>query len=177
MDTKSIAELFLESTCFRFESLKKLGDGALAQVDGEDLTWAPDTESNSIAVTVKHLHGNMLSRWTDFLTTDGEKNRDRDGEFEAEGTIDKTELLRRWEEGWRVLLDTLNSLRVEDLTKNVTIRGQELNVIDAIQRQLAHYAYHVGQIVLIAKHRAGARWQSLSIARGQSGEYRPMKRD
>lgn len=177
METTSIAELFLESTRFRFESLKTLGDGALAQVNGEDLAWALDPESNSIAVTVKHLYGNMLSRWTDFLTTDGEKNRDRDGEFEAEAAIDKAALLERWEEGWRVLLDTLSSLRAEDLTKDVTIRGQGLNVIDAIQRQLAHYAYHVGQIVLIAKHRAGARWQSLSIPKGQSTQYRPAKRD
>lgn len=176
MDSPSIGDLFLESVRFRFEALKKLGDGAFAQVGAEDLAWALDAESNSIAVNVKHLHGNMMSRWTDFLTTDGEKDRDRDGEFEA-ATIEKAEILKQWEEGWRVLLDSLNSLRPEDLMKNVTIRGQELNVIDAIHRQLAHYAYHVGQIVLIAKYRAGARWQSLSIPRGQSTQYRPAKRD
>jgi hypothetical protein len=177
MDTSTLANAFLESVRFRFEAIKKLGDGALVQTQDHDLWWSPDAESNSVAVTVKHLHGNTLSRWTDFLTTDGDKNRNRDAEFEANAALDRAELLRRWEEGWEALFGALAALRPEDLTREVTIRGQKLGVVDAIHRQLAHYSYHVGQMVFVAKHRAGDKWQTLSIARGQSGHYKPTTRD
>ena len=177
MDSPTIAASFLESARYRFRSIKDLGDKALAQVSDADLLWSPDGESNSIAVIVQHLHGNMMSRWTDFLTTDGEKNRDRDGEFVAQASTTRTDILARWEQGWQCLFRTLESLRPEDLAKEVAIRGQKLGVIDAIHRQIAHYGYHVGQIVYIAKHLRGEGWQTLSIARNRSGEYRPARRD
>lgn len=175
MDT--LAREFLESILKRFENLKELGDGALAQLNDEDVVYAPDPETNSIAVTVQHVHGNMLSRWTDFLTSDGDKPwRDRDGEFEARGLgVEATRGL--WEEGWACTLGTLRSLRPDDLLREVTIRGQPLTVLDAIHRQIAHYGYHIGQIVLLAKHRRGAEWKTLSIARGASGQYVPRPRD
>jgi hypothetical protein len=125
---------------------------------------------------VKHLHGNMLSRWTDFLTTDGEKNRDRDAEFEP-APVSREEVLRQWEEGWQTVFAAIHGLSESDLGAEVKIRGQALNVVDAIHRQLSHYSYHVGQMVFLARMRVGRDWQSLSIPRGKSGEYRPAKRD
>ena len=177
MNAQPLADLFLESARYRFEAMKKQGDGVLAQTRDEDLGWSPDPESNSIAVTVKHLHGNMTSRWTDFLTTDGEKNRNRDAEFETDATLDRKEIVRRWEEGWRVLFEAIDSLTPQDLTSTVRIREQPLSVVDAIHRQLTHYAYHIGQMVYVAKHRAGSNWLTLSIARGQSSEYRPTRKE
>jgi hypothetical protein len=172
-----LAEDYLDSMLKRFENIKELGDGALAQLDDADVAFALDPESNSIAVTVQHLHGNMLSRWTDFLTTDGDKpDRDRDGEFEERGRR-KDETISLWEAGWACTFQTLRALGPGDLQKIVTIRGMPLVVIDAISRQIAHYAYHVGQIVQIAKHRRGAHWKTLSIARGQSGRYVPRAKD
>lgn len=176
-DREAAAWVFLESVRFRFNGIKHLGDGALAQLDDADLAWAPHEEANSIAVIVQHLHGNMISRWTDFLTTDGEKNRDRDAEFVPPAKLDRGELLRLWEDGWRAVLGAVGDLGPEDLIKNVTIRGQSLTVIDAIHRQLAHYAYHVGQMVQIGKFRKGTAWRSLSIPRGQSQGYTPKQRD
>jgi hypothetical protein len=120
----------------------------------------------------------MRSRWTDFLTTDGEKPwRDRDGEFTADPSCLRDELLNLWDEGWACCLDALRALTPDDLAREVTVRGQALGVLDAIERQHSHYAYHVGQIVLLARMRCGADWQTLSIARGQSMAYRPTKRD
>jgi hypothetical protein len=157
---------------FELRRTKRLGDRALDQVAEADWHWRPDAESNSIAILVQHLHGNMLSRWTDFLTTDGEKaTRDRDGEFEPQALSAK-ELRGRWEEGWRVCLGAVGALVDADLPRTVRIRGEPLSVLDAILRQVSHYGYHVGQIVQVARWRRGADWQSLSIPKGKSKEHR-----
>lgn len=157
---------------FELRRTKRLGDGALDQIDGEDWHARPDEEANSIAILVQHLHGNMLSRWTDFLATDGEKpTRDRDGEFEPQ-PLSAAELRARWEEGWRVCLGAIEALGGDDLARTVRIRNEPLSVLDAILRQVSHYAYHVGQIVQLARSRRGAAWKSLSIPRGQSREHR-----
>lgn len=161
--------LFLQSATERFRQLKALAEKAIAQAADEDLFWMPGAESNSIAILIQHLAGNMLSRWTDFLTTDGEKpHRHRDGEFEHSPTT-RAELMARWEEGWRCLFDTIGALGEEDLLQTVTIRGEAHTVIDAIVRQLVHYGQHVGQIVYIAKIRRDAEWQTLSIPRKRPG--------
>lgn len=167
------AEL-LHSVVAVFTKQKKLGERAMAQLSDDDLFATLDTESNSIAVIVKHLRGNMRSRWTDFLTTDGEKpDRERDQEFIAPAERSRAEVMRWWEEGWRCLFDTLGALRPDDLEATVHIRGEPLTAIAAILRQVDHYAQHVGQIILLAKHHRGADWQTLSIARGKSAEYLP----
>ena len=174
----TVGEVYLDSVLHRFHGAKSLGDKALAQVSDDDLTWTPGPESNSIAVIIQHLNGNMLSRWTDFLTTDGDKpTRDRDGEFIEPGKAAKAQLLDKWEAGWRCLLDAIEALTPDDLLKNVTIRGEKLSALDAINRQLSHVPYHVGQIVYLARMRRGDSWQTLSIARGASKEYTPGKRD
>lgn len=154
-----------------FRYYKKLGERALEQVADEQLFYAQDEECNSIAIIVKHMAGNMRSRWTDFLTSDGEKpDRNRDSEF-TDPPKDRTELLRIWEEGWRCLLGALESLSDADLSKRVLIRGEAHSVIQAINRQLCHYAYHVGQIVLVAKERRKGEWNSLTVPRGRSAEF------
>lgn len=165
----------LASAIEQFRSYKKLGERAMDQVSEDDINWTANGQINSIAITVKHLWGNMLSRWTDFLTSDGEKEwRDRDGEFT--GTFhSKQEMLAKWEDGWQCLLETLNTLTSEQLDLPITIRGERHSVIAAIHRQLAHYSSHVGQIVLLAKLLAGNKWQSLSIAKGQSKEFTEQK--
>lgn len=162
----------IESLLFELRRTKRLGDRALGQIEEADWHSRPDAESNSIAILVQHLHGNMLSRWTDFLTTDGEKpTRDRDLEFEPQA-LSAAELRARWEEGWRVCLDAVGALGDGDLGRTVRIRGEPLSVLDAILRQVSHYAYHVGQIVQLARSRKGAAWQSLSIPKGRSKEHR-----
>lgn len=170
MDTK-----YLESVKKQFAYYKQLGDKTFAQVSEEALFWQYNPESNSIAIIVKHLWGNMLSRWTDFLKTDGEKKfRDRDGEFEA--TIKtKAELLEKWEEGWQCLFDNINPLAVEQMADTIYIRNMGHTVTEAINRQLAHYAYHVGQIVFIGRMVAGENWTSLSIPKGESKTYNQKK--
>jgi hypothetical protein len=169
--TNELAKNVLETTISVFRSQKSLGDLSIGQLDEESLHWAPDKESNNIAIIVKHVSGNMLSRWTDFLTTDGEKpNRNRDDEF-----VDDIEtlgsLMETWEIGWFVLFHALEALQPEDLLRTVTIRGQAHTVIQAINRQISHYGYHVGQIVYIAKAYKSAEWQTLSIAKGGSGRF------
>ena len=161
-----LREEFLRSARTRFAELKALGDAALARMEEADLRFAPDPESNSVAVIVQHVAGNMMSRWTDFLTTDGEKpDRNRDAEFVlAEGST-RDKLLALWEKGWQRCFDTVGALTPDDLDRRVSIRGQPLSVVDAIQRQLTHYGQHVGQIVYIAKHRRWRSWESLSIPR------------
>ncbi len=147
----------------RFSFHRDLGLKAIEQVKDDQLFVQLNGESNSIAIIVNHLHGNMLSRWTDFLTTDGEKAwRQRDAEFE-DRIRDKATLLHKWHEGWDLVFETLASLKPDDLLKTVTVRGEVHTVTDAINRQFSHYAYHVGQIVFLAKYFAGDRWQSLSI--------------
>ena len=161
---------YLETVRFELSRLKTLAENAMAQVpDDAGLHFSLDPEANSIAVLVQHLSGNLRSRWTQFLETDGEKpDRNRDGEFEAAPNRTRKELTELWESGWSRAFETLASLRPEDLEKTVRIRGEELTVPEAMQRQLAHAAYHVGQIVLLAKHRSSSSWKSLSIPRGAS---------
>lgn len=159
---------YLKSVVKYFEHYRTLGEKALGQVADDGLFWQYNSESNSIAKIVQHLAGNMLSRWTDFLTSDGEKSwRNRDAEFEPI-IKNREELLARWNEGWDCMLNTLKSLSQNDLDKLVYIRGEAHSVVDAINRQLAHAPYHVGQIVFIGKMLAGENWHSLSIPRGQS---------
>lgn len=149
-----------------FRSQKALGDGALRQLEDGDVIVRPDPGSNSVAVIVKHLRGNMLSRWTDFLHSDGEKpERDRDGEFEVD-TATAADVVRWWEEAWEVALRELDALREQDLAAHVRIRGEDHNVPAALLRQLTHTAQHVGQIVLLAKHARGEHWRTLSIPKG-----------
>ncbi len=150
---------------------KRLGERAIEQVPDVALTTSLDSESNSIALIVKHMAGNMRSRWRDFLTTDGEKpERNRDGEFEAPPAT-RAEVLALWDEGWKYVFDALVPLTDADLTRTVTIRGEAHSVTQAINRQVAHYSYHVGQIVFLAKHLAGDRWTSLTIPRGKSADF------
>jgi hypothetical protein len=161
-----LPQSYLEETIREFRRLKDLADRGMAQVRDEEFFVTLDPESNSIAVIVKHMAGNMRSRWTDFLTSDGEKpDRKRDSEFEIEVRDSKESLLKRWENGWRFLFDAVTPLKPEDLNKTVLIRGEPHSVIQAINRQLTHYAYHVGQIVFLAKHFVGERWQTLSVPR------------
>ncbi len=166
---------FLESAIKQFEYYKSLGEKTFNQLSDDKLFWQYNTESNSIAIIVNHLWGNMLSRWTDFLTTDGEKNwRNRDKEFEN-NIATKDELLTKWNEGWQCLSIALNSLKNEDLTKFIYIRNQGQTVVEAINRQLCHYSYHVGQIVFIGKMICNENWASLSIPRGNSTIYNQDK--
>jgi Protein of unknown function (DUF1572) len=167
-----IEKHFLEDTILQLRKYKGLADNALAQVADGDLFRSVDAESNSIAIVMKHISGNMRSRWTDFLTTDGEKaDRNRDSEFEVEAVDTRASLLQRWEEGWRLLFDAVEELSPGELRRTVTIRGEAHTVLQAIQRQLTHYAYHVGQIVFLARHFAGPLWRSLSIPKGKSKEF------
>ncbi len=154
-----------------FHFYKKLGERAMAQVPDQDLFAVLDGEMNSIAVIVKHMAGNMRSRWTDFLTSDGEKpDRNRDSEF-IDPPATREALLAAWEEGWQCLFGALEPLSEEDLGRTVTIRGEAHSVMQAINRQVAHYSYHVGQIVLLAKHFNHDAWQSLSVPRRKSEDY------
>ena len=162
---------YLEDSLAVLRYYKKLGERAMDQVSDEHLFAALDEEANSIAIIVKHMTGNMRSRWTDFLTSDGEKpNRNRDGEF-VDPPATREALLKDWEDGWAHVFETLESLSDEDLTRTVTIRGEAHSVMQAINRQLAHYPHHVGQIVLLAKHFACGHWQSLSVPRNKSAEF------
>ena len=174
---------FLQSAIKQFEYYKQLGDRAFAQLGDELLFRRFDEEANSIAILVGHLVGNMLSRWTDFLESDGEKPwRQRDQEFEHLYR-DRAEMLQSWETGWNCLLSTLRSLKPEDLERIVPIRNQGHSVLEAIQRQLAHYPYHVGQIVLLGRMFAGPDWASLSIPKGRSEAFnadhfaKPLRRE
>src|SRR5271170_3022776 len=150
---------------------KTLGDRAMAQVPDDGLTVTLDAESNSIAIIVKHLAGNMRSRFTDFLTRDGEKpDRNRDAEFEAPPET-REEILALWEAGWKIVFNALAPLKEVDLARSVNIRGEPHSVMQAVNRQIAHYAYHVGQMVFLAKHLASDRWRTLSVPRGKSADF------
>lgn len=162
---------YLEDSLELFRYYKSLGEKAMAQVTEEQLNAALDAEMNSIAVIVKHIAGNMRSRWTDFLTTDGEKpDRDRDSEF-TDPPATRESILAVWEAGWQRLFSALESLTDADLSRTITIRGEPHSVTQAINRQVAHYSYHVGQIVLLAKHFNHEQWQSLSVPRRQSQDF------
>lgn len=165
------AENFLQSAIQQFKDYKNLGDKTFAQLDEKDFHFSPDEYNNSIAINITHMHGNMLSRWTNFLTEDGEKEwRRRDAEFEQEH-FSREQLLQLWEEGWKVLLDAMQSLAAADLDKTIYIRTKPLTVIEAVHRQLTHYASHVGQIIFLGKHIKGAHWKTLSIAKGESKQF------
>jgi hypothetical protein len=162
---------YTEDSLTLFRQYKKAAERAMEQVTDEQLFAALDPESNSIAIIVKHLSGNMRSRWTDFLTTDGEKpGRDRDTEF-LDPPATRDALLAAWEDGWRRVFESMEPLVEADLTRTITIRGEAHSVMQAINRQVAHYGMHVGQIVMLAKHFAGERWQSLSVPRNRSAEF------
>lgn len=165
---------YLESARKQFEYYKMLGEKTLDQLSDDQLFWKYSEQSNSIATIVKHLWGNMLSRWTDFLTTDGEKDwRDRDAEFDQEPSS-RAELMEKWNEGWQCLLNALQSLEPSDLERVIYIRHMGHTVLEAIQRQLAHYPYHIGQIVLVGKMLAQT-WTTLSIPKGDSASYNAEK--
>ncbi|HTN47155.1 MAG TPA: DUF1572 family protein [Flavipsychrobacter sp.] len=166
---------YLKSATRQFEYYKSLGERAMMQLEDTALFYQVNEETNSIAIIVKHLWGNMLSRWTNFLTEDGEKPwRERDGEFEA-GIKTREELLQKWKEGWQCLFDALSSITDEDLEQIVYIRNEGHTILEAINRQIAHYSYHVGQIVFIAKMIKDNNWQSLSIPRNHSASYNHQK--
>ncbi|MBV8201885.1 MAG: DUF1572 family protein [Acidobacteria bacterium] len=173
-DTEALASIYLDDLAAQFRTLKQQAERALAQVGDAQLTATLDAEGNSVAILIQHVAGNLRSRWTDFLSTDGEKpDRDRDSEFET-GRLDparaRAELLARWEDGWGRLFATLESLTAADLLRTVYLRAEPQSVPQAIHRQLAHQAYHVGQLVLLAKHFAGAGWQTLTVPKGKSRE-------
>ena len=165
-------ETCLEDARREFRSLRRLADRALEQVSDSDFFATLDAESNSLAVLVKHLGGNLRSRWTDFLASDGEKpDRRRDTEFELDAADTRANLRARWEAGWQALFDTLESLTPADLERVVTIRGEPHTVIKALHRGLAHAGVHIGQIVMLAKHWNGPEWKTLSVPRGKSEEF------
>ncbi len=173
--SKSNDQFFLDSSVKLFRHYKKLGESAIAQLTMEEISRKPNEASNSIALIVHHLSGNMLSRWTDFLTTDGEKPwRDREAEF-TESYPDKESMILAWEKGWGCLLKTLEDLQPRDLEKIIYIRNEGQTVIEAIQRQLAHYTSHVGQIVYQAKALTGNEFKSLSIAKGASDDFNKVR--
>lgn len=162
---------YIEDALAVFRQYKLLGERAIAQVSDDQLFASLDDESNSIAIIVKHMTGNMRSRWTDFLTTDGEKpSRNRDSEF-VDPARTREALLRDWEEGWACLFHAIGPLTDADLARTVTIRGEAHSVMQAVNRQLAHYPQHVGQIIMLAKHYAGSKWQTLSVPRNRSAEF------
>lgn len=171
----SLQSEYLQSIIKQFNYYKSLGDKSFEQIPEEKLFWKFNEESNSIAIIVQHLSGNMLSRWTDFLTSDGEKSwRNRDSEFEVV-INSKTELIEKWNEGWNCFLTALENLKESDLEKIIYIRNEGHTVQEAINRQLAHYPYHVGQIVFIAKMCADQEWKSLSVPKGKSSDYNQKK--
>ncbi len=166
---------YLQSTKQQFEYYKLLGELSFEQLEENQLFWKFNQESNSVAIIVNHLWGNMMSRWSDFLTTDGEKEfRNRDLEFE-EVISSKEELLLKWNEGWTCLFEALNSVNENNWETEVYIRNQGHTVVEAINRQLTHYSYHIGQIVYIARMQKGAAWESLSIPKGNSANYNKEK--
>ena len=168
---------YLPNTLKLLRYYKQLGERTFEQLEDVELFWQPNKDTNSIAILVNHLSGNMLSRWTNFLTEDGEKDwRNRDQEFENK-IRDRKELYDRWNVGWTCFLRTLESIGDDDLNKTIYIRHEPQSVADAIQRQLAHYSMHVGQIVLLGKMQKGANWQSLSIPKGQSIAYNQKKQN
>ena len=166
---ESLATHYLEDSIASLRAYKKMADKAIAQLKDDEFFVTLDPEANSVAVIMKHMAGNMFSRWTDFLTTDGEKpNRNRDMEFVIEAQTKKDDVLAYWEKGWQCVFDALEPLKGDDLSRKVMIRNEEHTVIQAINRQLMHYANHIGQIVFLAKHFRSTEWQTLSIPRNRS---------
>ena len=170
-----LAAHYLDEARRQFRGYKRMGEGAMAQLCDDDFFITLDPESNSVAILVKHLAGNMRSRFTDFLSSDGEKpDRFRDREFEVSGATTRAEVMAWWEEGWACVLTAIEALKPEDVTRIVTIRGEPHLVLQAINRQIAHYAAHVGQIVFLAKHLRSSEWKTLTIPRGKSEEFKKV---
>ncbi len=168
-----LATHYLEEIKRQMRGHKRIGENAIAQLEDVDLFTLLDSESNSIAILVRHIAGNARSRFTDFLTSDGEKpDRFRDREFEVSATTTREEVMGWWEQGWSIVFSTLDSLRPEDPMRTVTIRQEPHTVLQALNRALAHYAQHIGQIVFLAKHLRSTEWKTLSIPRGKSEEYK-----
>ena len=166
---QTVAATYLNDVRRMYRYYKSLGDKAMAQVADADLHTLVDPDANSIALVVKHVAGNLRSRFRDFLTTDGEKpDRNRDGEFEMPDRISRAEILAGWNEGWAIAMASLDALAPEDLERTIHIRGEAFQVVEALNRSINHTAYHVGQIVFLAKHFAGPAWTSLSIPKGKS---------
>lgn len=175
--SEKIIENYLTDAVASFRNYKKIAERAMTQVSDEEFFRAIDEEANSIAVVVKHIAGNQKSRWTDFLTADGEKDfRNRDTEFEMIGDT-RQSLMEFWEAGWQTLFAALEPLRAEDFSKTISIRGEPHTIIEAINRQLTHYAYHIGQITLLAKHFRSTEWKTLSVPRNQSAEFNKFLAD
>ena len=171
--TVDLASHYLDEARRQFRGHKRMAEGAIAQLRDQDLFVTLDPESNSVAILVKHLAGNMRSRFTDFLTTDGEKpDRFRDREFELNASTTRADVMEWWEEGWNCVFAALEALKPEDVMRTVTVRGQPHTVLQAINRQIAHYAQHTGQIVFLAKHLRSSDWKTLSIPRGKSEDYK-----
>jgi hypothetical protein len=166
---------YLDEARRQMRGHKRMGEGAMAQLSDDEFFLTLDPESNSVGILVKHLAGNMRSRFTDFLTTDGEKpDRFRDREFEVTGATTRADVMKWWEEGWSIVLGTLDALKPEDVIRTVTIRNEPHTVLQAINRQIAHYAAHIGQIVFLAKHLRSSAWKTLTIPRGKSEEFKKV---
>jgi hypothetical protein len=171
-----LGQHYLEEARRQFRGHKRMGEAAMAQLRDEDFFVALDPESNSVAILVKHLAGNMHSRFTDFLTSDGEKpDRFRDQEFELTAATARADVMNWWEEGWACVFAAIESLKPEDVIRTVTIRGEPHTALQAINRQIAHYAQHIGQMVFLAKHLRSSQWKTLSIPRGKSEEFKKIK--
>lgn len=176
MDAETLARHFIDDVLLNLRKSKRLADDAMAQIGDERFFAAPDAESNSLALIVKHVAGNQRSRWTDFLTSDGEKpDRDRDSEFELGADDSRADLMAHWEAGWTLVLETIGALGPDELLRTVTVRGEAHTALQAIERQLVHYSHHVGQIVFLAKLWAGSSWRTLSIPRGASKQFEVAK--
>jgi uncharacterized protein DUF1572 len=171
-----IATHYIDEARRQLRGQKRLAEGAIAQLKDEELFSTLDPEANSVAILIKHLAGNMRSRFTDFLTTDGEKpDRFRDQEFELTATTTRDDVMRWWEEGWARVFAALDSLKPEEVMHTVTIRGEPHTVLQAVNRQIAHYAGHIGQIIFLAKHLRSNQWNTLSIPRGKSEDYKKVR--
>ena len=169
--SNQIIENYKADAIATFRNYKLMAEKSVAQISDDEFFHLTDAKSNSVAIMVKHIAGNLTSRFTDFLTTDGEKpSRNRDGEFDSENDS-RESLMKFWEQGWQVLFDSIEPLTVEDFAKSVPIRGQPHTICEAINRQMTHYAYHIGQIAFLAKHFRAKDWKTLSVPRGQSGEF------
>jgi len=169
-----LAPLYLDEIRRQLRGHKRMAESAMAQLGDQEFFRAIDPESNSVAIIVKHIAGNARSRFTDFLTTDGEKpDRFRDKEFEMSANTTREEAMRWWEEGWAQVFSTLDSLKAEDVSRTITIRQEPHTVMQALNRALAHYAQHIGQIVFLSKHLRSSEWKTLSIPRGKSEEFKP----
>ena len=176
MSTEAIVQNYLDDAIASLKTSKKLADKAIAQMNDDELFVTLDEESNSVAVIMKHMAGNMFSRWTDFLTSDGEKpDRNRDMEFVIESNTTKADVLDYWERGWACVFNALEPLTLADFEKTVLIRGEKHTIVQAINRQLMHYSYHIGQIVYLAKHFRSTEWTSLSVPRNKSAEFNASK--